>query len=84
MPCINAFNLFPTRHPRPLLPAVPQNLLIELPPRPLHVGVVPEDGDDPVAALGRVDEPAGDLPGLHGVEPHVPIERTVHDREGDL
>ena len=45
---------------------------------------MPEDGDDPVAALGRVDEPAGDLPGLPGVEPHVAIERAIHDRERDL
>ena len=45
---------------------------------------MPEDGDDPVAALGRVDEPAGDLPSLPGVEPHVAVERAIHDRERDL
>ncbi len=45
---------------------------------------MPEEGKHPAAALGCVDEPAGDLPGLHGVKPHVGIERAVHDREGDL
>ena len=45
---------------------------------------MPEDGDDPMAALGRVDEPAGDLPGLPGVEPQVLVKCTVHDREGNL
>jgi hypothetical protein len=45
---------------------------------------VPEDRDDPVAAFGCIDEPAGDLPGPTGVKAHVAVERAVHDRERDL
>ena len=37
-----------------------------------------------MAALDCINETAGDLPGLPGVEPHVAVERAVHDRKRDL